>query len=243
MTRRSSTTTQTSPDEILNPDEAQPAPGGGEDRSADAGDESQAEPTAEGAGAGVEPAEDSVDSSTGPGDSLTDEELQQSVAALVFASPEPISTRKLQDLLERPVRARIDAALEAMRERLAASGLPLELRAVAGGHQILTRPELGDVVQRLFKSRRTERISSAALETLAVVAYRQPVSKAEIEAIRGVQAGPILRTLIERGLVRVTGRADVPGHPLQYGTTREFLERFGLANLADLPRDAELTKD
>ncbi len=76
-----------------------------------------------------------------------------------------------------------------------------------------------------------------------MIAYRQPVSKAEIEAIRGVQAGPILRSLIERGLVRVTGRADVPGHPLQYGTTREFLDRFGLASLAELPRDSELTKD
>jgi segregation and condensation protein B len=91
--------------------------------------------------------------------------------------------------------------------------------------------------------RKSERISGAALETLAVVAYRQPVTKAEIEAIRGVQAGPILRTLIERGLVRVTGRADVPGHPLQYGTTREFLDRFGLSSLGDLPRDGELAKD
>jgi segregation and condensation protein B len=102
---------------------------------------------------------------------------------------------------------------------------------------------LGEVVQRLFKARKAERVSAAALETLAVVAYRQPVSKAEIEAIRGVQAGPILRSLIERGLVRVTGRADVPGHPLQYGTTKAFLDRFGLESVAELPRDGELTRD
>ena len=83
----------------------------------------------------------------------------------------------------------------------------------------------------------------AQTHTLAVIADNQPVSKAEIEAIRGVQAGPILRTLVDRGLVRVTGRADVPGHPLQYGTTKTFLDRFGLGSLEDLPRDTELAKD
>jgi segregation and condensation protein B len=179
----------------------------------------------------------------GPGDQLSDDELLSALTALVYASPEPISMRRLLEILEQPARARLAVALDRLREGLTASGLPLELREIAGGFQILTKPEMGEVVQRLFKARRAERISSAALETLAVIAYRQPVSKAEIEAIRGVQAGPILRTLIERGLARVTGRADVPGHPLQYGTTREFLERFGLGTLADLPRDAELTKD
>jgi segregation and condensation protein B len=179
----------------------------------------------------------------GPGDQLSDEELFCALTALVYASPEPITMRRLLDILEQPSRPRLAVALDRLRESLAASGLPLELREIAGGFQILTKPEMGEVVQRLFKARRAERISSAALETLAVIAYRQPVSKAEIEAIRGVQAGPILRTLIERGLARVTGRADVPGHPLQYGTTREFLDRFGLGTLEDLPRDAELAKD
>ncbi len=179
----------------------------------------------------------------GAGDALSDAELGSAIAALVYASPEPISERRLQALLEGPRLERVRAALETLRERLAGSGLPYELRALAGGWQILTTPDVGEIVQRLTKVRKSERISGAALETLAVVAYRQPVTKAEIEAIRGVQAGPILRALIERGLARVTGRADVPGHPLQYGTTREFLDRFGLASLADLPRDGELTRD
>ena len=165
------------------------------------------------------------------------------MTALVFASPEPLSTRRLSALLEGPELARVEAALATLRARLGASGLPIEVREIAGGFQILTTPEMGVTIQRLFKARKAERISSAALETLAVVAYRQPVTKAEIEAIRGVQAGPILRSLIDRGLVRVIGRADVPGHPLQYGTTRAFLDRFGLARLEDLPRDAELSKD
>ena len=186
----------------------------------------------------IEPAGDA-----GPGNLLSDEELLRAVSALVFASPEPLSMRRLVDLLERPERARVEAALQTLRERLAASGLALELRGIAGGHQILSTPDMGEVVQRLFKARKAERISGAGLETLAVVAYRQPVTKAEIEAIRGVQAGPILRTLIERGFVRVAGRADVPGHPLQYGTTREFLDRFGLESLDALPRDTELAKE
>ena len=95
-------------------------------------------------------------------------------------------------------------------------------------------------IQRLRAIKKAERLSPAALETLAVVAYRQPVMRAEIEAIRGVKVGPVLRTLLEHRLVRVAGRADVPGRPLQYGTTREFLERFGLASLDDLPSVREL---
>jgi segregation and condensation protein B len=187
--------------------------------------------------------EPGIEAEPGAGEQLSDEELVQSVVALVFASPEPLSERRLVQLLEGPRIERVRAALERARERLAATGLPIELRRIAGGHQLLTRPELGPLVQRLFKARKSERISAAALETLAVIAYRQPVTKAEIEAIRGVQAGPILRTLVDRGLVRVEGRADVPGHPLQYATTRSFLDRFGLGSLEELPRDSELSKD
>jgi len=180
------------------------------------------------------------------GERLSDEELLRAVAALVFASPEPITERKIASLVAgeggASETARTAAALATLRERLAASGLPLELRTIAGGWQILTSPDTSEVVKRLFQDRKAERISPAALETLAVVAYRQPVTKAEIEAIRGVQVGPILRSLVDRDLVKVTGRADVPGHPLQYGTTKTFLDRFGLGGLDDLPRDSELTR-
>jgi segregation and condensation protein B len=178
----------------------------------------------------------------GPGDALTDEELLQAVTALVYASPDPLSAGRIARLLERPAATRVGAALDELGRRLAASGLPIELRRIAGGWQILTAPALGPVVGRLFQEHKVERISAAALETLAIVAYRQPVTKAEIEAIRGVQAGPILRSLVDRSLVRVTGRADQPGHPLQYGTTRAFLDRFGLGSLEDLPRDGELAE-
>lgn len=179
----------------------------------------------------------------GPGADLDDDELAQRVLALLFASPEPLAQSRLVGLLERPEPQRVAAALAAIPERLRAAGLPLELRALAGGYTLMTVPEMGAVVARLSSARAVERISPAALETLAVVAYRQPVTKAEIEAIRGVQAGPILRSLVDRGLARVVGRADVPGHPLQYATTKEFLDRFGLMAIEDLPRDSELTRD
>jgi segregation and condensation protein B len=176
------------------------------------------------------------------GESLSDDELLQAVTVLVFASAEPLSEKRIASLLEGAPPARVKSALDALADRLRASGLPLELTSIAGGYQILTSQRMSEIVQRLFKQRRAERVSPAALETLAVIAYRQPVTKAEIEAIRGVQVAPILRTLIDRGLVRVVGRADVPGHPLQYGTTRDFLDKFGLGSIDDLPRDSELAK-
>jgi len=180
---------------------------------------------------------------TGPGEELTDEELMRAVSALVFASPEPLGTARLVDLLERPRPARVRDALLAIGGRLAASGLPLELRQIAGGWRLMTAPDTAGAVSRLVKARKADKLSPAGLETLAVVAYRQPVTKAEIEAIRGVQCGAMLRNLVDRGLARVSGRADLPGAPLQYGTTKEFLDRFGMAGLGDLPRDGELLKE
>ncbi len=116
------------------------------------------------------------------------------------------------------------------------AGLPLELRVQGERVRLFTAPEVYPLLRRLKeKNQKSERLSAAALETLAVVAYRQPVMRAEIEAIRGVQAGPILRSLLEHRLLKVVGRADVPGRPLQYGTTQHFLDRFGLASLEDLP--------
>ena len=182
-------------------------------------------------------------SRVGPGEKLSDDELVRHLAALLFASSDPLGVDRLVQLLDRPRRPRVVAALELLTQKLSETGLPLEVRAIRGGHTLMTSADLGEVVGRLGKGNAVERISPAALETLAVIAYRQPVTKAEVEAIRGVQAGPILRSLVDRGLVRVLGRADVPGHPLQYGTDKEFLDRFGLMDLGDLPRDSELARD
>jgi segregation and condensation protein B len=113
--------------------------------------------------------------------------------------------------------------------------IPLEVRLEGDRMRVLTGEEVHPYLQRLRGVKKKERLSPAALETLAVIAYRQPVIRAEIEAIRGVKAGPVLRTLLEHKLIRVVGRADVPGRPLQYGTGDHFLERFGLESLKDLP--------
>ena len=134
-------------------------------------------------------------------------------------------------LLEGAPGERVREALETVAKRLDEAGLPLRVAGLKGGHALMTTPDMSEVLARLGKGNAVERISLAALETLAVIAYRQPVTKAEIEAIRGVQAGPILRSLVDRGMARVTGRADQPGRPLQYGTTKDFLDRFGLKHV------------
>jgi segregation and condensation protein B len=186
---------------------------------------------------------DAAESSSAEAPELDEGEIEREVAALVFASPEPLSTGKLSSLLGGTPPSQIERALEALKQRLAASGLPWELRSIAGGWQLYTAADMADTVARLQKVRKDEKVSPAGLETLAIIAYRQPATKAEIEAIRGVQVGPILRTLVERGLVKVAGRSDDPGHPLLYATTRKFLDAFGLASLEDLPRDGELLRD
>ena len=112
----------------------------------------------------------------------------------------------------------------------------LQLAQVAGGYQITTRPELHEWVRRLFHERSAQKLSVAALETLSVMAYRQPVTAAEITEIRGVNASGVLSTLLERHLVKIVGRKNVVGRPFLYGTTKEFLMRFGLKDLTDLPR-------
>lgn len=229
-----------------------PAPGGGEapPMTASAADGPQATEVEIALPVGLSAGSDNAGT---PGDegaaepaaasSWTDEGLERAVAALLFASSEPLSNQRIAAVLEHTTPAHVADALDRISARLVASGLPFELTAIAGGWQLLSARDMADVVSRFVKARRDDRVSPAALETLAVVAYRQPVTKAEIEAIRGVQAGPILRTLVDRGLVKVAGRSEDPGHALLYGTTRKFLDTFGLANLEDLPRDSELVRD
>ncbi|HJO27273.1 MAG TPA: SMC-Scp complex subunit ScpB [Planctomycetota bacterium] len=204
------------------------------------------------AGCGLEPTEDGSETAGDssqeaierlcPADELSDEELGRMLAALLFASPEPLSLGRLASLTGEAPAARLRELLAGLEESIARAGLPLRLAELAGGYQLLTTEDQAETIGQLSRVRKAERLSPAALETLSVVAYRQPVSKAEVEAIRGVQAGPLLRALVDRGLIRVTGRAPVPGNPLQYGTTRQFLEQFGLAHLKDLPRDGELAQ-
>ena len=165
----------------------------------------------------------------------TEEQLARALMGVLLASREALSFLRLAQVTDRTP-SEVEAAVQHLGKILEKAGLPLELRVQGEKVRLFTKPEVYPLLRRLKeKNKKKERLSPAALETLAVVAYRQPVMRAEIEAIRGVQAGPILRTLLEHRLLKVVGRADVPGRPLQYGTTQHFLDRFGLESLDDLP--------
>jgi segregation and condensation protein B len=168
-------------------------------------------------------------------------ELKAIIEALIFASPDPLTVKALAKLLDPETRESIQAAIDALKAEYDGPG-GLQLVEVAGGYQIVTRPELHEWVRRLFHERTTQKLSVAALETLAVVAYKQPITSPEIAEIRGVNAAGVVGTLIERKLVKIVGRKPVVGRPFLYGTTREFLERFGLNDLADLPKVEDMSE-
>ena len=168
-------------------------------------------------------------------------ELKAIVEALIFASPEPLTPKQIFKLLEVEPREDVQAALDELKRDYDRPG-GLQLVEVAGGYQIVTRPELHDWVRRLFHERTTQRLTVQALETLAVIAYRQPVTALEITEIRGVNASGVLSTLLERHLIKIVGRKQVVGRPFMYATTKEFLIRFGLNDLADLPRVEDMAE-
>ena len=169
------------------------------------------------------------------------DQLMATIEALIFASPEPMSLKTLTKLLDSEPKEDVKAALDAVRARYDGPG-GLQLVEVAGGFQIVTRPELHEWVRRLFHERTTQKLSVAALETLAVIAYKQPVTAPEIAEIRGVNTSGVLATLIDRKLVKIVGRKQVVGRPFMYGTTREFLDKFGLKDLSDLPKVEDMSE-
>jgi len=168
-------------------------------------------------------------------------DLKAIVEALIFASPEPISVKTLTRVLDTEPREEIVAAIASLKDDYQRVG-GLTLVEVAGGYQIVTRAELHEWVRRLFHERTTQKLSVASLETLAVIAYKQPVTGPEISEIRGVNTVGVLGTLVERRLVKVVGRKQVVGRPFLYGTTREFLDRFGLNDLTDLPKVEDMSE-
>jgi len=159
--------------------------------------------------------------------------------ALLFAATEPIPARRLAELLEADAEA-VEGALARLRGTFSGEGRGVHLVEIAGGYRFLTNPLCAESVAALVGRRESERLSAAAVETLAIIAYKQPVSRAEIERIRGVGVGPVLRTLLEIDLVKVVGREEELGRALLYGTTKAFLDRFGLKNVKDLPASLEI---
>ncbi|MEW5794982.1 MAG: SMC-Scp complex subunit ScpB [Candidatus Zixiibacteriota bacterium] len=172
---------------------------------------------------------------------MTDEQYRNSkVEALILGSPEPLPARRIGGVLNDLTPAQIAFAVAELNTNYAAAGSSFRIRELAGGYQFYILPEYEGVVENLLTRRRQLRLSRAALETAAIIAYRQPTTKIDIEHIRGVASDGVIRTLLEKNLIRITGRADTVGKPLQYGTTDEFLKFFGLARLEDLPRMEEI---
>jgi segregation and condensation protein B len=189
---------------------------------------------------------------------VADWSLKRVIESILFASQRPVSTQDLQGILRSAAEAEktdpkitmfstvkeaaLRAALAELGAECADRSRAYELRETAAGWQLVTKPQFSPWLRQLFPEYRSARLSAPAMETLAIIAYRQPLTRADIEAIRGVTVDGVLQTLLDRGLVKISGRADVPGRPLLYETTQNFMDHFGLRNLDELPNVTELRK-
>jgi len=170
-----------------------------------------------------------------------DNSLKAIVEALIFASPEPLTPKMLYRLLADEPKEDVKATVEALKADYE-SRPGLQFVEVAGGYQIVTRSELHEWVRRLFNERSTQKLTVQGLETLAVIAYKQPITALEVGEIRGVNTSGVLSTLLERHLIKIIGRKNVVGRPFLYATTKEFLIRFGLNDLTDLPKIEDMAE-
>ena len=168
------------------------------------------------------------------------EELRRIIEALLFAAPEPLTMSRIKTIVPGTETGDITESIEELRKEYEDGARAFQIVEVANGWQLTSKPDYAIWVDKLFESRGRARLSRAALETLAVVAYKQPVVRSSIESIRGVNVDSVLRTLMERDLARIVGRANGPGRPLLFGTTKEFLLRFGISRISDLPKIEEI---
>ena len=163
-------------------------------------------------------------------------EIIDVVEALLFASDTPVEASRIQEVLDLESPAVARELVESLRGRLDAEGRALQVMEVGGGFRLVTRPDVAPWLVKLARSRTRSRLSRPSLETLAIIGYRQPVSRPEVDAIRGVNSDAVLENLLERRMIRIAGRKESPGRPFLYETTREFLVAFGLRDLSDLPK-------
>ncbi|MGE3468028.1 MAG: SMC-Scp complex subunit ScpB [Pyrinomonadaceae bacterium] len=164
----------------------------------------------------------------------TPAELMSLVEALIFVADEPVNAKLLGEVLDED-KGSIEAAVEELTREYAERGSGLQIRAIAGGWQIATRTELHEDVRKFLRTRPSAKLSLASLETLAVIAYKQPVTVPEILEIRGVQSATSIKTLLDKRLIVAKGRKEAVGRPMMYGTSKEFLIQFGLKDLTELP--------
>ncbi len=166
--------------------------------------------------------------------------IKAKVEALLFASDRPVPAAKLAQIVGGADARIVKKAIELLRKEYDEHARAFQIEEIAEGYQILTRPQFREYVTKLRRSAAESRLSQAALETLAIIAYKQPVLRVHVEGIRGVQAGELMRGLMEKNLIKIVGRENVVGRPILYGTTRRFLEHFGLRSLKDLPKAEEV---
>jgi segregation and condensation protein B len=164
-----------------------------------------------------------------------DADVKAVLEALLFVSGEPLSVERCTAILGQVTKSQVQASLRELQQDYQQEGRALQVVQVAGGYRLATKEQFAPWIRRLDKSKAPAKLSRSAVESLAIIAYRQPIVRGEIEKIRGVETSGVLRTLLERKLVRMVGRKDEPGRPIMYGTTKHFLEHFGLKSLADLP--------
>ncbi|HEX5544026.1 MAG TPA: SMC-Scp complex subunit ScpB [Nitrospira sp.] len=162
-------------------------------------------------------------------------ELRAILEAVLFVSSEPLSLARLVTVMENVPKVEVEEALRNLGQALEQEGRGVRLIVVAGGYRLVTKQDYAPWIKRLDKAKTAAKLSRSALESLAIIAYKQPLVRSEIEEIRGVETSGVLRTLLERKLVRIVGRKEVPGRPIMYGTTKFFLEHFGLSDLSQLP--------
>jgi len=168
-------------------------------------------------------------------ESIDARELKAILEAVLFVSSEPVPVARLVSLVGTVSKAEVIQALGILKHDLDQNGRGIQLVQIAGGYRLVTKQEYGPWLKRMDKAKAAQKLSRSALESLAIIAYKQPLVRSEIEEIRGVETSGVLRTLCERKLVRIVGRKDVPGRPIMYGTTKFFLEHFGLQDLSQLP--------
>ncbi len=180
-----------------------------------------------------------------PAEQADIQSLLPSVEAMLVSADRPLKPGALVDALsihfDHPVSPKvIQEAIAQLNAQYDEHHRAFRIEEVSGGYRLMTRPEHASIVAAMHRSRATTRLSKPALETLSIIAYRQPITRAELESIRGVACGEVVRTLMDRRLVKITGRAEELGRPMLYGTTRQFLDTFGLASVKDLPKPEEL---
>ncbi len=163
------------------------------------------------------------------------------IEALLLASEKPLPLDKIREILDNLAPQETLKLIEELKLEYEQANRGIRIAEIAGGFQMITAPNFAPFLKKLFKSRNTERLSKPALETLAIIAYKQPLTRGEIELLRNVNVDGVMKSLVEKNLIRICGRKKVPGNPYVYGTTRHFLEYFGLKSLKDLPRIEEFS--